>query len=142
MFLLDTNVVSEPFAKQPEPEILVWMERHQKEGFVISAIVKAEIEYGINNMPTGRKRNVLARDMHDFINSYMKLCLPFDGESATYYAEIRVAQKRAGRDTKKGNNDRDAMTAAIAMQHNLTLATRNTKDFADVKNLKTINPWK
>ena len=140
MFLLDTNVVSEMFTQKPSQKVVDWIKRRNKTLY-ISSIAKAEIEYGINIMPDGKKKNALAAGMRGFINSYKKFCLPFDAESASYYAEIRAAQKRAGRHGNTGGNDRDAMIAAVAVQHKLILATRNAEDFDGIKHLQKVNPW-
>lgn len=125
--------------ENPDKNVVQWAE--QEKHLFVSAIAKAEIEYGINIMKEGKKKEDLARKVRTFFKLNKKLCRAFNAQSAFYYAKIRAAQKQAGRDTERGNNDRDAMTAAIAVQHKLILATRNLKDFAAVENLKTVNPW-
>ena len=96
------------------------------------------MEYGVHIMLDGARKNALARTVERFFTARKKLCYAFNARSASFYAKIRATQHKSGRDMGRG----DAMIAAIALQHKLILATRNTKDFFDIENLKTVNPWK
>lgn len=62
--------------------------------------------------------------------------LAFDVDSSAYYADILATRTRAGRPI----SGLDAQIAAVCTQHQATLATRNTADFADI-GLDLINPW-
>ncbi len=136
--MLDTNVISELLEERPAKKVINWIKdrAEREESIYISAIAKAEIEYGINIMHDGKKKNALAQNANFFFNVRKKTCYAFNAQSAYYYAQIRVAQEKAGRNC----GDRDTMTAAIAVQHKLVLATGDA-DFTGVETLQTVNPW-
>jgi len=64
-------------------------------------------------------------------------CLPFDERAAVHYARIVAGRRRAGRPVSV----EDAQIAAIALAHDLTLATRNTADFVAIDGLAVADPW-
>jgi hypothetical protein len=72
-----------------------------------------------------------------FENDFARRCLPFDCEAAEVYALIVSQRTRKGRPISV----EDAQIAAIALTADLTLATRNVKDFIGIEKLKFINPW-
>ena len=139
MFLLDTNVISELLTEHPERKISRWVKEHadQKNALHVNAISKAEIECGIYYMDDSEKKRALAKNAKEFFESYKKLCYAFNAQTAVHYAKIRAENKRTGRNI----GEMDTMIAAVAIQHKLTLVTRNVKHFADIENLKIINPW-
>lgn len=139
MYLMDTNVVSELLKPAPERKVKEWAERCAARGEILytSAITKAEIEYGINIMKDGAKKSALATTVKRFFTAGKKLCYAFNAQSASHYAKIRAAREKTG----QSGGTWDAMIAAVAVQHKLILATRNTKDFDGIKNLQKVNPW-
>lgn len=137
MFLMDTNVISELFKKDPERKVLNWMKEqaNQKNEVYVNAISKAEIEYGINKLKDSGQKDILGQNAVKFFKIYR--CYAFNAQSASRYAKIRVANEKKGR----GGSGPDVMIAAIAVQHKLILVTRNVKDFADIQGLEIVNPW-
>jgi len=105
----------------------------------ISAITKAEILYGIGLLPAGKRRDALelaARQMFEF--DFSGNCLAFDDEAAGFYATEVLGRRQAGLTT----TTEDAQIAAIALCHQLPLATRNTRDFALIDGLSVTDPWR
>lgn len=140
MFLLDTNVIDQLMKPNPNPRVIKWIQDCGHGNILyMSSIAKAEIEYGIYKMPKGKKREELAKTFARLFKAHF--CYAFDSESASYYAQILITQRKLGLDINGANNKLDAMMAAIAMQHQLVFVTGD-KDFAKIKNLKTINPWR
>jgi predicted nucleic acid-binding protein len=138
MILLDTNVVSELMKPRPEPAVLDWLDKQDEGTIFISAITRAEIELGIALLPEGKRREGLATAANAmFVEDFAGVILPFDRESAIHYAILVAHRTRIGRPI----TTEDAQIAAIALQHRLTLVTRNIKDFEEIINLNLINPW-
>jgi len=68
---------------------------------------------------------------------FAEKCLPFDYQAAGSYATIVSSRNRQGSPITV----EDAQIAAIALTADLSLATRNTKDFLGIEGLKLVNPW-
>ena len=103
----------------------------------ISAITVAEILYGIERLPDGRrKRSFAAMAAAMFEEDFSGRILSFDSEAAVHYAEQVAASESEGRQVHVA----DAQIAAICIQRGAVLATRNIKDF-ETLSVETINPW-
>jgi predicted nucleic acid-binding protein len=75
-----------------------------------------------------------AQDMFD---DFSGRCLSFDEPSAVVYAQLVANRRALGRPVSV----EDAQIASIAINHRLTLATRNTSDFMFIDELVVVNPW-
>ncbi len=138
MILLDTNVLSELMRPTPNPVVLAWLDRYDKNNVFISAITEAEILRGIALLPDGKRRTGLAEIAETmFTEDFADCCLPFDSAAARRYAELTAHCHRIGRPISV----EDAQIAAIALCHGLALATRNTRDFTAIAGLMLLNPW-
>ncbi|MGC8853984.1 MAG: type II toxin-antitoxin system VapC family toxin [Halothiobacillaceae bacterium] len=138
MNLLDTNVLSEFIRPQPSEAVTLWLDRLSTEQVWTCAISRAEIALGLALMPTGKRRAALALATQAmFDEDFAGRCLPFDERAALHYAAIVAQRTRAGRPI----STEDAQIAAIALAHNLTLATRNVSDFEGIDGLAIVNPW-
>lgn len=138
MILLDTNVLSELMRPAPDRRVIRWLDVQSERDVWISAITVAEIRLGISLLP-GRRRKSLLMDLAEqvFQEDFTDRCLPFDYDAALAYARVVPERNRQGRPIIV----EDAQIAAIALVADLTLVTRNTKDFSGIKGLKLINPW-
>ncbi len=134
-YLLDTNVVCEATARHPESAVLAWIESHAHDCF-ISCVSMGEIWKGLHRLPEGKRKRALfhwAEGLEcDFAEQILGLDMPTLKSWGKLYA------KHEG---KSLNMDvMDSLIAATALEHQLTVVTRNTADFpADVK---TLNPWR
>ncbi len=138
MILLDTNVLSEFMRPQPCEAVTAWLDRLPAEQVWISAISCAEIMLGLALMPASKHQAALAQAAQAmFEEDFAGRCLPFDERAARHYAVIVAQRTRAGRPI----STEDAQISAIALAHDLTLATRNVSDFEGIEGLKIINPW-
>lgn len=136
--LLDTNVLSELMRTKPAAEVLDWFERQQGASFFVSAITRAEILLGIALLPAGKRRDSLATAAEQmFDEDFAGHSLAFDGNCATEYALLVAQRTRCGHSI----STEDAQIAAIALSHDLPLATRNGKDFTGIEGLIVLNPW-
>lgn len=138
MILLDTNVVSELMRPAPEPKVLAWLDAQTAADVWISAITVGEIRLGIALLADGQRKERLAGLAEAmFEEDFSDGCVSYDMLAAADYARIVATRTRLGRPISV----EDAQIAAIARSGDLTLATRNTKDFADIDELPLVNPW-
>lgn len=136
--VLDTNVLSELMRAQPDPMVLSWFSGQTDAQFYTTAITKAEIFLGIALLPIGKRRDMLADAAEKmFQEDFSGNCLPFDESCTVIYASVVANRRRSG----FLMTTEDAQIAAIALSHNLPLATRNTKDFLHIDGLMLYNPW-
>ena len=121
-----------------DAKVLAWFQQ-QRAPFHTSTITRAEILLGIALLPEGKRRDALAAAAEKmFAEDFAGRCLAFDDEAAAEYALLVAARYRAGLPI----STEDGQIAAIALRHNLPLATRNVKDFARIEGLAILNPWK
>ena len=136
--ILDTNVISELMRPEPEQAVMDWFSTRTSTVFYTTAITRAEIMLGIGLLPDGKRRSALAGAAAGmFDEDFAGRCLPFDEGCAAHYAAIVAARRRAGLPV----TTEDAQIAAIALAHGYPLATRNTRDFVSIVDLKLLDPW-
>jgi toxin FitB len=121
-YLVDANVLSEPTKPVPHPKALTWLSTHEDE-IAIDAVVAGEIALGILSLPSGRKRTRLQRWFEAVVQTIE--CLPWDATVSRRWAQL-IVDVRAGGHTLPVL---DSMIAATALAHDLTIATRNVRDF-------------
>jgi len=132
--LLDTNVLSEIGKPAPEPRVETFMQV-QAEVF-ISVISLHEIEYGTALLPKGRRRTELESAMAAVVAAFGNRILAVGEDEARLAARLRAEARKQGRVLHLP----DALIAATAKEHGLTLATRNVSDF-DYLGVAVIDPW-
>jgi len=135
--LLDTNALSEILRSSSDPAVIRWFASQAQDQLFVSAVTQAEMELGAGLLPRGKRQQKLQAALQElFEQDFAGRVLPFDGRSVPHYAEIVVARRAAGRPISQF----DAQIAAIALQHGMALATRNTRDFEGC-GLRLIDPW-
>jgi len=136
-FLVDTNVVSEWVRPQPDRNVISWLAEVDEDRVFISVISFAEIRRGVELLPVGCRRERLA--------TWLAEELPVRFEERILDIDQRVAETW-GVVTARGQKigltlgSMDALVAATAEAHNLTLATRNVKDFQRL-GIALFDPW-
>jgi predicted nucleic acid-binding protein len=140
MIILDTNVASELSKPNPYPNVAEWFARQSLRELYLTCVTEAELRYGLERLPVGRKRrDLMDRDERLIDEDLGGRVLPFDRASARAYAEIRVARERGGRPFGE-NLHRDCMIAAIARVNGASVATRDTRGFENC-GIEVINTW-
>ena len=137
MIVLDTNVILEIFKPIPDPRLLAWAHRQDDLQVYTTAITRGELQYGLNIMVQGKRRDLLMAGLrHVFAARFVNRVLPFDDAAADAYALILAERRHMGRPSGIA----DAMIASIARSRGARLATRNVRDFEDC-GIALIDPW-
>ncbi|MBX5151491.1 type II toxin-antitoxin system VapC family toxin [Rhizobium lentis] len=135
--LLDTNVLSEVTKPNPDARVLGWLDGLDEDRSFISVVSVAEIRRGVALMDKGRKRDVLADWLaRDLPQRFERRIIPVDEAVALAWGDLMGHAKRSGR----GLSSMDGLIAATAVAHDLTLATRNTRDFQGL-GIELVDPW-
>lgn len=137
MILLDTNVVSEVMAPVPSESVLEWLNGQDAVTLYLSTITIAEIGFGIQSLPEGKRRRRLEERFDEFVaTAFEQRVLPFDVAAAGLYGELMAKRRRLGRPMGLA----DGQIAAIARAHRFAIATRNTRDFEEC-GLEILDPF-
>jgi predicted nucleic acid-binding protein len=132
-WLLDTNALSELTRPQPISELLDWLEIHEPQT-AISVISIGEMISGMEQMPEGKRRRSLERNLKFLREDYAGKILDFTEGVAVEWGKLLAAAKKRGRKL----SIIDSQIEATAIHFGLMVVTRNEKDFFH----PIFNPWK
>jgi toxin FitB len=137
MLVADTNVVSELMRPSPSPALRTWVSTQAAGDLYTTAITVAEIRYGLERLPGGRRKDRLQAAADEVFAAFSEFVLPFDTGAAVQYARIARHRDEAGLPI----SGFDAQIAAICHARGAALATRNIKDFVET-GVEVIDPWR
>ena len=137
MYLLDTNVVSELRKVgdgKADSRVVAWISGQDAARFYISALTLMELEIGILRIE--RRDAVQGERLRRWMDrhvlpEFQERTLPVDSAVALKCARLHVPDPRA---------ERDALIAATAMVHGMTVVTGNLSDF-EATGVAVIDPW-
>ena len=132
--LLDTNVASETMRSAPHERVVAFLMAHDE--LWLSSILIHELEYGVQRLPRGQKRDALRDALDNMLADYGERILNLDAGAAVWAARFRAQARGRGRKLELG----DALIAGTAKSRELTIATRNVRDFAGL-DINVVNPW-
>ena len=136
MIIVDTNVVSELMGPSPSPRVRDWVNAQAPSELCTTAITVAEIRYGLERLPDGRRKDSLLATATEVFTAFNEFIQPFDADAAVWYATIVARRDRLGLPI----GGFDAQIAAICRTRGAALATRNAKDFRET-GIDVIDPW-
>lgn len=131
-YLLDTNVVSELRKRKPHGAVLSWVQKLPEESIRVSAVTLGEIQAGIE-----RTREIdaeKARELEQWLNDLADTTSIVDIDARIFRRWAILMHRRPDHHTE------DALIAATALVHDLTVATRNVADFKPF-GVKLVNPF-
>jgi toxin FitB len=136
-YLLDTCVISELVAREPDPGVVRWVDSVDEETLFLSSITIGEIKKGIEKLIASDRRKVLAEWLEDeLLVRFKDKVLPIDTAVMLVWGKLIADLEKQG----KPMPAIDSLLAATALQGGLILATRNEDDFAYCSTAG-VNPW-
>ena len=132
MYLLDTNVVSELRRAHPHGAVIAWLRDIRDEDLHVSAVTIGEIQSGIEI--TREQDEAKAAEIEAWLEQVTETYNVISMDARAFRSWARLMHRRTD------DLIEDAMIAATAAVHNLTVVTRNVRDFG-VFNVPTLNPF-
>lgn len=137
-YLLDTCVISELVARQPDPNVVQWIDDLDEDRLYLSVISIGEIKKGIEKLAESRRKDLLAKWLaEDLLMRFRDRILPIDTQVMLAWGAFVADMDKQGQRMPA----MDSLIAAIVLQGELSLVTRNEDDF-ESSGVTVINPWK
>jgi predicted nucleic acid-binding protein len=136
-FLLDTNCVSELVRIRPDPRVMEWLDAADEELLYLSVLTLGEIRKGLAELAQGKRRTRLETWLDVALGArFSGRILPIDAPVADRWGVLAAKAKIKGVSLPII----DGLLAATAIHYNLTVVSRNAKDFANA-HVSVLNPW-
>lgn len=133
-YLIDTNVLSELRNRKADAKVVAWVQARPRQSLYLSVLSLGEIRRGIEGVADSAFRRVLTDWLEvELPNYFVGRLLGIDESVADRWGRVQAA---AGRTLPAI----DGLLAATALQYDLTLVTRNTKDSASL-GVPLVDPW-
>jgi len=136
-YLVDTNIPSELTREKPDARVSAFLGNTDKGSVFLSVMTIGEICKGIAALPVGQKRTALQGWLDIDVRSWFAgRILPVTEAIAERWGHLAATAKQQGLTLAVV----DGVIAATALHHDLTLVTRNVKDFVGLR-VEVFNPW-
>lgn len=133
-FLVDANVLSEATRPEPNPHVLEWLTRHERE-IAVDPIILGEIRFGIFLLPKGKRRARLEQWFREGVERIH--CLAWEADTGLRWAQLLADLRATGRSMPI----KDSLIAATALVHGLAIVTRNRRDF-EPAGVEIVDPFR
>jgi predicted nucleic acid-binding protein len=136
-YLLDTNVISELIARQPNTQVINWVDSLDPGSVYLSVITIGEIRKGIEKLAPSKRRDALLEWLNaDLLSRFHEHIAEITASVMLLWGELTGRLENEGRPMPAI----DSLIAAIALQGDYILVTRNDKDFEHA-GVTLLNPW-
>lgn len=135
-YLLDTVAISESGKSSKNPAYDDFILGTAPDSKFISVVSIAELRFGLTLLPEGKRKEAIKAWIGTVDQEYAGRVLGVDEQLAGNWGDLRAEMKKRGY-TLSYN---DLLIAATALHYDLTVVTRNVKDFAPT-GCKLLNPW-
>ena len=137
-YLLDTCVISEFVARQPNEKVVRWLGQLEPDAVFLSVVTLGEIQKGIEKLPASKRKEQLRLWLKDdLLVRFHDRLLPLQtGEMLTWGTLISAVEAKGSPMPMI-----DSLIAATALHHDLVVVTRDEEDFAP-SGARLLNPWK
>ena len=132
-YLLDTNTVSEPTRKRPDPKAAAWLRAVDQAALYVSVLTLGEIENGITKLA---RRNPEAASTLSVWAQVIRL----DFSDRIVAIDMEIAATWGRISAERLIPVIDGLLAATALVHGMTLVSRNVRDFSNT-GVTVLNPW-
>jgi len=139
MFVIDTNVVSElrkVRSGKANPGVAEWASEIPSAALFLSAITLHELEHGVLLMERSD------REQGAVLRAWLDHSVAAAFNDRVLAVDERVARRAAALHVPNPAPFRDALIGATALVHDMTLVTRDLKDFQRFSDLEVLNPWR
>lgn len=120
----------------PDARVIEWLDANPIETLYLAAITQAELLFGVEVLPAGRRKRGLLEAVSALLKLYEGRILPFDTQAAARYSPMAAGARRKG----KAFPMADGYIAAIAVSQDGRVATRDTGPYL-AAGVPIINPW-
>ena len=135
--ILDTSVISELVAIQPDPSVMGWIENVDPEDVYLSVITIGELKKGIAKIPDSQRKTILENWLiDDLLVRFQDHLLSIDTDIMMMWGSLITRMETIG----KPMPAIDSLLAATAAQNEYTLVTRNIRDFEHT-GILLLDPW-
>ncbi len=137
-YLLDTNVISELIARQPNPKVVEWIDQLDPTMVYLSVITIGEIRKGIEKLPASKRKDAIKEWLEtDLLVRFEGRIVSISIPTMLTWGELVARLEHEG----KPMGAIDSLLAATALEGQYVLATRNDEDFQNT-GVTVLNPWK
>jgi predicted nucleic acid-binding protein len=136
-FLLDTNIPSELIRSRPDSRVEKWVYGQNEQSLYLSVVSIGELRRGLVILPASKRRSELERWFeNDLLPRFEGRILAVTRSIADRWGVLDGQRQLKGTPL----NTADGMIAATAIEHGLTVVTRNIRDYAGL-GVEALNPW-
>jgi predicted nucleic acid-binding protein len=133
-YLIDTNVLSELRSRNADAKVAAWVQARPRQSLYLSVLSLGEIRKGIEGVADPAFRRTLTDWLEvELPNYFVGRLLGIDGQVADRWGRMQASARRTLPVV-------DGLLAATALHHDLTLVTRNTRDFEGL-GVQLVDPW-
>lgn len=137
-WLLDTNIISELRRPRPETRVVAFVAAQPLDELFVSTVTLAEIRYGIEMVKDAVQRAELKEWLTDKVRPMFEQRVLDVSEDVMFRWRLLVEE---GRKAGVTFSQPDLIIAATALDHGLTVVTRDTADYSRAR-VPVLNPWK